>query len=203
MSSSPVKTLLLAALILGGGAYYMSLDEDAKVSGADILSGLTGKTTVRDADGNIVIMDRDKAERRAAERASRPAATIGAVQQSASVVSLPRTNGQFFTQGRVNTGSVRFLVDTGASTVALTLDDARRAGIDVGALDFSVPVDTANGRTYAASVRLKDVQIGGIRVRNVEGMVIAEGLHISLLGMTFLGELQKVEATPTQLIMRL
>ncbi len=123
--------------------------------------------------------------------------------QSASVVSLPRVNGQFFTQARVNSGSVRFLVDTGASSVALTLDDARRAGIDPRALQYTITVNTANGQTKAAPVTLKDVQIGGIRVRNVEGLVLADGLHISLLGMTFLGELQKVEATPTQLMMRL
>lgn len=124
-------------------------------------------------------------------------------RQSASVVSIPRSNGQFFTQGRVNSGSVRFLVDTGASTVALTLDDARRAGVNVQSLSYSTPVDTANGRTMAAAVTLKEIRIGGIRVQNVRALILKEGLHISLLGMTFLGELQKVEATPSQLLLRL
>lgn len=123
--------------------------------------------------------------------------------KSASVVSIPRTSGQFFTQGRVNSGTVRFLVDTGASSVALTLNDARRAGVNVQTLNYTTPVDTANGRTMAATVTLKEIRIGGIRVRNVRALVLKEGLHISLLGMTFLGELQKVEATPSQLILRL
>ena len=124
------------------------------------------------------------------------------MRQSASVVSIPRQRGQFFTQGRVNRGSVRFLVDTGASSVALTPDDARRAGVDPNSLSYDVAVDTANGRTYAARVMLDEVAIGGIRVRRVEGLVVKQGLSISLLGMTFLGELQKVEATPQQLILR-
>lgn len=119
-----------------------------------------------------------------------------------SVVSIPRSNGQFFAQGRVNSGSVRFLVDTGASTVALTLEDARKSGINVNALVYNRQVDTANGRTTAAEVMLKDVRIGGVRVTNVRALVLSEGLHISLLGMTYLGELQKVEVMPNQLILR-
>ena len=119
-----------------------------------------------------------------------------------SVVSIPRTNGQFFTQGRVNSGSVRFLIDTGASTVALTLEDARRAGVDINRLVYNRAVDTANGRALAADVTLKDVRIGGVRVTNVQALVLAEGLHVSLLGMTFLGELQKVEVMPNQMILR-
>ncbi|MGB3455634.1 MAG: TIGR02281 family clan AA aspartic protease [Litorimonas sp.] len=119
-----------------------------------------------------------------------------------SVVSLPRTNGQFFATGRVNSGTVRFLVDTGASTVALTLEDARKAGIRVDQLNYTVTVATANGETQAARAELRDVRIGGVRVTDVEALVLREGLHISLLGMTFLGELQKVEVLPNQMILR-
>lgn len=119
-----------------------------------------------------------------------------------SVVSIPSTNGQFFAQGRVNSGSVRFLIDTGASTVALTLEDARRSGVDINRLVYNRRVDTANGRTMAAEVMLKDVRIGGVSVKNVRAVVLSEGLQVSLLGMTYLGELQKVEVTPNQLILR-
>lgn len=119
-----------------------------------------------------------------------------------SVVSIPRTNGQFFAQGRVNSGSVRFLIDTGASTVALTLEDARRAGVDINRLVYNRAVDTANGRTMASEVILKEVRIGGVRVTNVRALVLAEGLHVSLLGMTYLGELQKVEVMPNQMVLR-
>ena len=123
--------------------------------------------------------------------------------RSASVVSIPRRDGQFFTHARVNSGSVDFLIDTGASVVALTLADARKAGINTATLHYDQGVNTANGLTYAAAVILDDITVGGIRLRNVEGVVMKEGLHTSLLGMTFLGKLQKVEATPHQLILRL
>lgn len=122
--------------------------------------------------------------------------------RSASVMSIPRTKGQFYAQGRVNSGNVRFLVDTGASAVALTLDDARRAGLDVRTLAYTVPVQTANGQALAAQVTLRDVRLGGVVVRDVPALVMQDGLHISLLGMSFLGRLQTVEATPTQLILR-
>lgn len=119
-----------------------------------------------------------------------------------SLVTIPRTNGQFFTHGRVNSGSVHFLIDTGASTVALTPEDALKAGIRMHELTFDRPVDTANGRTMGASVMLRDVSLGGIRVTNVEAIVLREGLTISLLGMTFLGQLQKVEVMPNQMVLR-
>lgn len=187
MTSSPIRTLLICAAIAGGAALYLSTDEDATTSGAEIMSnlGIGGHTQ----------------DESPASAPSTPAKT--SAPRSASVVSLPRQQGQFYAQARVNRGHVRFLVDTGASSVALTLDDARRAGIDTTTLRYTVPVSTANGRTYAAGVMLDEVSIGGIRLRQVQGLVVKEGLHISLLGMTFLGELQKVEATPTQLIMRL
>lgn len=125
--------------------------------------------------------------------------------QSASVVSIPKNprDGQFWTMGRVNSGHVRFLVDTGASTVALTANDARKAGINLNTLKYNVPVSTAGGTNYAAYVKLDRVALGGITLRDIDALVIREGLGVSLLGMTFLGELQKVEATPNAMILRL
>lgn len=122
--------------------------------------------------------------------------------RSASVVSIPRKNGHFYTYGQVNRGSINFLVDTGASVVALTKADARKAGIRMNDLVYDRPVQTAGGRTYAAAVNLERVSIGGIHLRNVQGVVMQDGLGQSLLGMSFLGELQKVEATPNMLTLR-
>jgi aspartyl protease family protein len=84
----------------------------------------------------------------------------------------------------------------------LTLEDARRAGININNLVYDRQVQTANGRAVAAEVMLRDVRIGGVRVTNVRALVMAEGLHISLLGMTYLGQLQKVEVMPNQLILQ-
>jgi aspartyl protease family protein len=119
-----------------------------------------------------------------------------------SIVTIPRSRGQFFTHGRVNSGTVHFLIDTGASVVALTEKDARHAGIKLHELVYNTPVDTANGRTMAAAVKLRDVRIGGVRVTNVDALVLKDGLSVSLLGMSYLGQLQKVEVLPNQMILR-
>lgn len=120
-------------------------------------------------------------------------------------VSIPKskTDGQYWMAGRVNNGMINFLVDTGASSIALTPEDARRAGINLDTLEYNIAISTAGGQNVAAAVNLKTVSIGPITLRNVRAIVIPEGLHTSLLGMTFLGQLQKVEATPHALILRL
>lgn len=124
---------------------------------------------------------------------------------SGMAVSIPKSkvDGQFWTDARVNSGHIHFLVDTGASSVALTPEDARKAGIRTNELDYSVPISTAGGENVAAYVTLKSISIGAVTVRNVRALVVPEGLNTSLLGMTFLGQLQKVEATPHALILRL
>ncbi len=126
-------------------------------------------------------------------------------KKSGSVLSIPKNprDGQFWADGRVNSGHVRFLVDTGASSVALTYMDAQKAGIKVRDLNYNVPINTAGGRNYAAYVRLDHVTLGAITIRDVDAMVVKDGLHVSLLGMTYLGQLQKVEATPNALLLRL
>jgi aspartyl protease family protein len=108
-------------------------------------------------------------------------------------------DGQFWTDARVNNRSINFLVDTGASTVALTASDAKKAGINLRSLEYNVPVSTAGGQVYAASTTLKSVKVGSIRVKNVRAVVIPEGLHVSLLGMTYLGQIKKIEVTPDAL----
>jgi len=125
-------------------------------------------------------------------------------RQSASVVSIPKDtrSGQYHYKGRVNSGYVDFLVDTGASAVALTATDARKAGLRVSDLSYNVPISTAGGRNYAARVTLDQVALGGIILRDVEALVVKEGLETSLLGMTWLGQLQEVKATPNALLLR-
>ena len=85
----------------------------------------------------------------------------------------------------------------------MTPEDARKAGIKLDKLDYNVPISTAGGENVAAYVTLKSISVGAVTVRNVKALVVPEGLSTSLLGMTYLGQLQKVEATPTSLILRL
>jgi aspartyl protease family protein len=95
------------------------------------------------------------------------------------------------------------LVDTGASTVVLKPAEAERAGIDVGDLSYSVPVHTANGTAYAASVRLNSIAIGPLVLENVEALVAQPGsLNENLLGMSFLRRLRSYEFSKDFLTLR-
>lgn len=131
-----------------------------------------------------------------ASTAPEPVAPAGAATLTKSM------DGHFWAEAEVDGRWVRFLVDTGASTVALTETDARRVGVDVAALHYSFPVSTANGRAMAAPTVLSHVAVAGARVEGVPALVVKEGLPTSLLGMSYLGRLSRFEATPTTLILR-
>jgi len=111
-------------------------------------------------------------------------------------------DGHYWAEADVNGSRVRFLVDTGASAVALTAADARRLGFDTSKLDYAYKVMTASGQARAAAVKLGSVSVAGAQVANVDALVIEEGLDTSLLGMTYLGRLSRFEATKTALILR-
>ena len=111
-------------------------------------------------------------------------------------------DGHFWAEAQVEGRHVRFLVDTGASSVALTASDARRLGIDTRRLEFDRPVSTAAGRTHAAAVTLDWISVSGVRVEDVEALVVEDGLEVSLLGMTYLGRLSRFEAAGDQLVLR-
>jgi aspartyl protease family protein len=115
-----------------------------------------------------------------------------------------RPDGHFVAQTAVNGLALSMLVDTGASTVVLRPADAQRLGIDVEKLRYSVPVQTANGTTYAAAVRLKSLAVGPIAFRDVDALVAKPGaLKDSLLGMSFLGRLRSYEFSGDYLTLRI
>lgn len=111
-------------------------------------------------------------------------------------------DGHYWAQADVNGKAVRFLVDTGATAVALTADDARRLGYDLHSLDYRYDVITAEGKVKAAAVRLASVSIAGATVEDVDALILERGLNTSLLGMSYLGKLQSFEATRTALILK-
>lgn len=111
-------------------------------------------------------------------------------------------SGHFLADALVDGTHIRFLVDTGASVVALTEADARRLGYDLSDLRFDTPFQTANGVALAARIRLPEVKIGTITVYDVRASVMQSGLTQSLLGMSFLGELDGVEFSGDRLILR-
>ena len=94
--------------------------------------------------------------------------------------------GEFRLNGRRMTG----IVDTGASTVAINATMARQIGIALKPSDFRYQVQTANGRTKAAAVTIDEIEIGRIRVHDVQAMVLDDNaLRMALVGMSFLHEL--------------
>lgn len=123
------------------------------------------------------------------------------VDESAGTVSFRAgRDGHFQINAEVNGADVRLIFDTGASAVVLTTDDARRAGLDVAALRFSVPVSTANGTGRAALVRLDSIDVGGIERSNVRAFVAEpEALETSLLGMSFLETLTRYSVSSNSL----
>ena len=120
------------------------------------------------------------------------------------VVRIPAArDNQFYVDADVNRRSAKFLIDTGASYVALRDTDARNAGVYTSWSDYSYPVRTANGETKAAFVTLDEMEINGIRVENVKAFVLKDDqLATNLLGMSFLSRIESVEARAGEMILR-
>ncbi|WP_417496189.1 retropepsin-like aspartic protease family protein [Maricaulis sp.] len=110
-------------------------------------------------------------------------------------------DGHFYIVAEIDDRPVLFLVDTGASMVALSRADAERAGIDTAALRFNQPVQTASGTSSAAGVRLRSLRLGGLELRDVDAMVMIDGSQ-SLLGMSALNRLSGVEIRGDELVLR-
>ncbi len=111
-------------------------------------------------------------------------------------------DGHFYIDADVNGREITFMVDTGASVVTLSRDDALRVGINPRSLDYRYRSNTANGVVGAAPVKLRDVRIGQLRVADVGAAVLEGNLHISLLGMSFLSRLNGYEVRNGKLILR-
>ncbi len=119
-------------------------------------------------------------------------------------VEVVRTRGgDFALTVHINGAHVPMVLDTGASSVVLTQNTARAAHLPIEMLDYSVTVDTANGRTRAAPVTLDKIAIGGLVERAVPALVVRDGgLKNNLLGMTFLNRLQSWEVRGDRLLLR-
>ena len=113
----------------------------------------------------------------------------GAASGRQSVTLSADTRGHFVSDGSVNGLQVRFMVDTGASVIALPAADAARLGIDYRKGERGL-VQTASGTAPVYRVTLDQVKLGGIALAAVEAVVIEQGLEIALLGMSFLNRLE-------------
>jgi aspartyl protease family protein len=136
--------------------------------------------------------------RKKGRRLAKPEVELGGV-----VTVAADRRGHFLVEPSVNGQRLRMLVDTGASFVALSHEDAASAGVRIAPGDYTVTVHTANGVAQAAPVRIAEIRIGDITVREVPAVVARPGaLNVSLLGMTFLKRLGGFEIAQGRLTLR-
>jgi len=103
-----------------------------------------------------------------------------------------QSDGHVFVKAAVNGAEIPFIVDTGATLVSLTYADALKAGV-AGNLNYTIPINVANGIAKAARITLREIRIDQLAVDNVDGMVVQGNGGISLLGQSFLKRLQGYE----------
>lgn len=112
---------------------------------------------------------------------------------AAGETQLPRADdGHFYADVSINNASVHMLVDTGASAIALTGDDARALGLNWSQSDVAPIARGASGPVYGVALTLDRVQVGAHEARNVQAMIVPDGLGVSLLGQSFLSTVQPV-----------
>jgi aspartyl protease family protein len=135
--------------------------------------------------------------------AARPEPAVASnAADSRSVVIAPGPNGHFEVAGSIDGRRLEFMVDTGASVIALTSRDAAMLGLHPAESEYTATVRTANGTVRAAPVMLDMVEIDDIAVHNVAAMVMPEGaLSDNLLGLTFLSRLRRFEYSAGRLVL--
>ena len=142
------------------------------------------------------------------ETAARASDSVSAMlrKRTASVraVQVPRGQGGEFTlQARINGVAAPMVVDTGATSVVLTYETAKAAGLPLELLDYNVDLETAGGHTRAARLTLDRLAIGSLVERSIPALVVPHGqMKTNLLGMTFLDRLESWEVRADHLMLR-
>jgi aspartyl protease family protein len=114
----------------------------------------------------------------------------------------PDGRGHFQTEGRINGQRIGFMVDTGASVIALNEKSAAQFGLRPSRNDYNATVTTANGTIKAARTHLAMVEVGDLTVRDVDAMVLPdEALSENLLGLSFLSKLKRFEYANGRLVL--
>lgn len=132
-----------------------------------------------------------------------PAVPVASSSANSRMVVVPRdARGHFAVDARVEGRLVSFMVDTGATVIALTASDAARLGIHPAQREFVAEVKTANGTAHAAPTRLDRVEVGDLVVRDVAALVLPDGaLSDNLLGLSFLSKLRRFEYSDGRLVL--
>jgi aspartyl protease family protein len=131
------------------------------------------------------------------------ASTETVAQASGRSLNIPRdARGHFQADGRIDGQRINFMVDTGASVVALNEKSAARFGLRPSRSDYNATVSTANGTIKAARTRLAMIELGGLVVRDVDALVLPDAaLSENLLGMSFLSKLKRFEVANGKMVL--
>lgn len=166
---------------------------------AILVAGVVHYDTLRAGLGNVLgIADTRPV---AAETIGEPS-TPSAPSKNGTEELKAFADGHYYARAEINGRPIDVMVDTGASMVALTYEDAERAGLRLKPSDFTNQVSTANGVAAVAPVMLDRVSIGRITVRNVRAAVCERGrLEKTLLGMNFLSRLERVGISQGRLVL--
>jgi aspartyl protease family protein len=141
------------------------------------------------------------------ERAARASDSVSALLRnhtdSARVVQIPRGQaGEFTLQAKINGVAAPMVVDTGATSVVLTYETAKAAGLPLELLDYDVDLETAGGHTKAARLTLDRLSIGKLVERSVPALVVPHGqMKSNLLGMSFLDRMESWEVRADRLVL--
>lgn len=112
-----------------------------------------------------------------------------AINEDGSVTYIMADDGHFYINAIIDGRDVKFLLDTGATDITLSANDAKKVGFDLDNLNFTRIYNTANGQVKGASVKLESLSIGGVELHNVSASVNSGEMKTSLLGMSFLNSM--------------
>ena len=179
-----------AVVVIDGGAPRVLSVGQKPVEGVTLLS--------TDRESATLVIDGQKRTLKIGQHQGGPTPTSS--HQSATLTADPR--GHFVADGQINGGSMRFLIDTGATSVSLSSVDAARLGIDYRKGQPGL-MGTANGTATAYRVKLDTVRVGDIVVNNVDAAVL-EGnpMPFALLGMSFLNRMEMKRVGETMVLIR-
>ena len=154
---------------------------------------------------SVVAVEQDRAtleiagKRRVLQRGELFGAAAPGGKQTAKLSADDR--GHYFAEGAVNGATIRFVVDTGATVVALPAAEADRIGLDYRSAPRGM-TQTANGPVSVFQVRLDTVRVGSIELSGVDAIVIERGLPVPLLGMSFLNRTDMTREGQTMTLVR-
>ena len=194
------------AALAGSLILWLLLGGPWRLGRADIGRVIGGAADLGDADDRpdraLRLSFRIHRYRRPRHRRTRTRPTCRSARAAKSIIGR-RLGGEFVVAGKVNNVPASFLFDTGASTVVIRAQDAKKMGIDTATLDYDVRVTTANGAAMAAETRLDQLSVGPIVIRNVRALIAKPGaLSENLLGMSFLERLDSYSVERGRLVLK-